>query len=110
MPKTQHAVNAMIESSRRVEIGVEFSIQAGAALGNIVTSVSSLQSMIGEISVATEEMSVTSEQTNRDVVNLSTISNEAATCFEKILRLASNVTELSKKLQNKVGQFRIDGG
>jgi|GEM_PF-6655130 len=106
----QHAMGTMTEGTQRVEIGVDLSTQAGAALGNIVASVSTLQSMLEEISAATKGMSAVSEQTNCDIVEISTISHAAVSSFDRISQSAMNMTELSGNLQDKVGQFRIGGG
>ncbi|CAK0779299.1 methyl-accepting chemotaxis protein [Gammaproteobacteria bacterium] len=108
--EVHHTVEAMAEGTCRVEIGAELSSQAGSALGNIVTSVSTLQSMIEQIAAATEEMSVVSEQTNHDIVEISTISHEAVSSFGKISQSAANMAEMSDHLQDQVGQFRIGVG
>ncbi|CAK0763720.1 methyl-accepting chemotaxis protein [Gammaproteobacteria bacterium] len=108
--EVHRTVDAMAEGTRRVETGAELSGQAGLALNNIVSSVTALQSMVEHIAAATEEMSVVSEQSNRDIVEISTISNEAVSNFEEISQSAANMTELSVKLDNKIGRFRINGG
>ena len=54
------AVISMNEGTKRVNIGVELSTQAGNALHGIVKSVNNLQTMVSQIASATEEMSTVS--------------------------------------------------
>ncbi|CAK0760226.1 methyl-accepting chemotaxis protein [Gammaproteobacteria bacterium] len=108
--EVHRTVEAMAEGTRRVEVGAELSTQAGLALGDIVTSVAALQNMIEQIAAATEEMSVVSEQTNRDIVEVSTVSQDAVSSFSEISQSAANMTTLSTKLQNKMGRFHIGAG
>ena len=104
----QSAIAAMSESTQRVETGVEFATQASSALSNIVASVSALQSMLEQISSATDEMSIVSEQTNRDIVEVSMVSGEEVSSFEKISQSTKDMTTLSDSLQQRVDQFHID--
>jgi len=106
--EVRRTVEAMAESTRRVETGSELSTQAGFALGSIVCSVTKLQSMVENIAAATEEMSVVSEQNNRDIVEISMISSEAVSNFSDISRSAENMAELSGNLKNKIGKFQMD--
>jgi methyl-accepting chemotaxis protein len=102
------AVSSMEEGSRRVETGVNYSTQAGVALGNIVGSVEQLQSMVQQIALATEEMSTVTESTNHDIEEISGIANDAMSTFSRISDSAATMAELSSNLQGIVKQFKID--
>lgn len=105
--EVSHAVGVMDNGARQVDIGVDFSNQAGIALDNIVKSVTELQTMVGHITRATKEMSIVSEEINHDIVKISTISQDAFSSFDKISRSAESLSKLSFNLQNSVGRFRL---
>ncbi len=53
--------------AKKVETGVDLSGKAGQSLRVIVTSVDDLLEMVQQIASATDEMSATSEEINRDI-------------------------------------------
>jgi methyl-accepting chemotaxis protein len=101
------AVASMEEGTNRVEDGVEFSVQAGGALKNIVGSVTSLQSMVQQIAAATEEMSTASEQISGDIETIANVSKETLVSSGQMSQASSDLTKLAGNLQNAVGIFRI---
>ncbi len=100
-------VHTMAASTHRVEASANLSTQADVALRGIVQSVSTLQTMLERIASATEEMSVVSEQTNRDIVEISNVSDDAVASFGQISQSAGNMVELSDNLQKKMERFRV---
>jgi methyl-accepting chemotaxis protein len=101
------AVVSMEDGTRRVEIGVEFSGQAGEALRKIVDSVSDLQTMVQQIATATEEMSTASEQISGDIDTIANVSKETSASSHQVAQSSSDLARLASNLQETVGQFRI---
>jgi methyl-accepting chemotaxis protein len=61
------AVDMMNDTKERVNVGLQYSVEAGDQLRAIVQSVTSLQSMVQQITLSTEEMSTTSETISGDI-------------------------------------------
>jgi methyl-accepting chemotaxis protein len=101
------AVVSMGEGSKRVGVGVEFSIQAGDALRKIVGSVNELQSMVQQIASATEEMSTASEQINSDIEAVANISKETSSGSEQVAQSSSELAKLGANLQQAVAIFNV---
>ncbi|MCX8030081.1 MAG: methyl-accepting chemotaxis protein [Thermodesulfovibrionales bacterium] len=104
--EVQKAVNSMNEGTKRVEIGVEYSSNAGKALNDIVKSVDNLQSMVQQIASATEEMSSVSEQISNDIETIANVSKETSTASEQIAQSSSDLARLATKLTDLVRQFK----
>ncbi len=101
------AVVSMEDGTKRVEIGVEFSAQAGESLGKIVESVGELQTMIQQIATATEEMSTASEQISGDIETIANVSKETSVSSEQVSQASSDLSRLAGDLQKVVGMFRM---
>lgn len=104
--EVEKAVSSMSEGTKRVSVGVKFSIEAGEALSTIVSSVNSLQSGVQQIASATEEMSTVSDQINGDIETVATVSKETANSAELLTQSASGLAQLSRKLAGIVGKFK----
>ncbi len=102
------ATRAMEEATDKVGAGVELVSQTGGSLGEIVNSTEGLQTMVTQIASATEEMSATSEEINRDIVHIASVANETSTSSEMTASSASNLLGLSSKLQTLIGGFRVN--
>jgi methyl-accepting chemotaxis protein len=101
------AVTAMERATGKVETGVRLSTQAGESLKLIVKSVDQLQLMVQQIASATEEMSATSEEINKDIVKIASISKTVATNSEGTTQASSDLARLSETLQMVVGEFVV---
>jgi methyl-accepting chemotaxis protein len=102
------ATKAMAEATDKVVAGVELVSQTGGSLGEIVNSAEGLQTMVTQIASATEEMSATSEEINREIVNIAEVANETSTSSEMTATSASTLLGLSGKLQTLMGGFRVN--
>lgn len=103
----EKAVVSMEDGTKRVEIGVEFSAQAGEALRKIVGSVGELQSMVQQIATATEEMSTASEQISGDIETIANVSKETSISSDQVAQASSDLAGLASGLQNTVGLFKV---
>ncbi|HBL23716.1 MAG TPA: methyl-accepting chemotaxis protein, partial [Deltaproteobacteria bacterium] len=102
------ATKAMAEATDKVIAGVKLVSQTGGSLGEIVNSAEGLQTMVTQIASATEEMSATSEEINREIVNIAEVANETSTSSEMTATSASTLLGLSGKLQTLMSGFRVN--
>ena len=105
--EVSEAVAIMESGTKRVEEGVEFSVAAGNALGNIVQSVTELQTMVQQIAAATEEMSAVSDHINSDIDTISSISKQTSEHSVGTAHESSRLAGLATSLQRMVSHFKI---
>ena len=60
-----------------------------------------------QIAAAAEEQSTVSEEINRNVVNISQISEQTASGAEQTTAASTDLSRLASDLQQLVGQFKI---
>ncbi|HMK49753.1 MAG TPA: methyl-accepting chemotaxis protein, partial [Thermodesulfovibrionales bacterium] len=101
------AVLSMEEGTKRVEVGVDFSNQAGEALNKIVGSITNLQSMVQQIATATEEMSTASEQITNDIDTIANVSRETSVSSNQVSQSSSDLSRLALDLKAVVDQFKV---
>lgn len=98
----------MERATDKVGSGVKLASQTGGSLNEIVNSSEGLQAMVQQIASATEQMSVTSEQINKDILSIATTSHENSASSEVTADAACNLFTLSEKLQAVMGVFRVN--
>ena len=101
------AVTAMTNTSKQVEVGLQYSIKAGEQLDSIVQGVTQLEGMVQQIASATEEMSTASETISSDVQGVAGASDEISHGSDQIANSSSELTSLAVKLKMIVDQFRV---
>ena len=102
-----HAGVAMNNATSRVQSGVEFSRKTGDSLGNIVSSVNTLQSMVQQIASATEEMSTVSETISSDIQGIAAGFKEISAGSGQIAQASSDLARLATELQSVVRHFKV---
>ncbi len=105
--EVEHAGVSMKNATARVESGVEFSRKAGDSLGDIVGSVTNLQTMVQQIASATEEMSTVSETISSDIQGIAEGSKEISVGSGQIAQASSDLARLATELQSVVRQFKV---
>jgi len=101
------AVQVMNGSKAKVEQSVDQSNAAGEALASISDAIATINLMNAQIASATEEQAATTEDINRNVVNIieeADVTAKNADLAEKANRELNHITVELKKL---VGQFRL---
>ncbi len=101
------AVRSMGEASESVKHGVELSNEAGAALGEIVNSSSSLQSMVQQIAAAIEEMNSTTDEIAKDIEQVAAVTKDSSSAAEQVTQAALELSTLSVTLEDSVRGFRV---
>jgi len=105
--EVDNAVDSMDETSKKVEIGLQYSSEAGSQLEAIVGSISMLQGMVQQIATATEEMSTTSDAISSDIQAVSGGAREISSGSDQIAQSSSELARLAGQLNNIVNRFKV---
>ncbi len=99
------AVTTMGNISERANEGisqVEFSAEA---LGEIAAAVGQINDLNTEIASAAEEQNAVSEEINRNITNISNISQQAASVASQTIGASQELVELAERLHGLVEHF-----
>ncbi len=100
-------VVSMDSGTRMVEVGVDYSKQAGNALTGIVRSIEGLTGSIHQIASSTEEMSVVSGTISTDIERIADVSRETSAGATQVAKSARQLARLAADMKEIVAQFRI---
>ncbi|MCD8569101.1 MAG: methyl-accepting chemotaxis protein [Geovibrio sp.] len=89
----------------QVNTGLESSKQIAVVLKDIEEGVSQLQSMVENISTATQQMAATSGQIQQDIDSVATVSIEVKSTSDHLAESASGLENISVKAQGYDGRF-----
>ncbi|MYM26068.1 HAMP domain-containing protein [Duganella sp. FT135W] len=96
------------DSVEKVGAGSKLVEEAGATMGEIVTSVQRVTDIMGEISMATQEQSTGIDQINMAVGQMDTVTQQNAALVEEAAAAAASLQEQAAQLAEVVSVFRID--
>ncbi|RZF23824.1 HAMP domain-containing protein [Paraburkholderia sp. UYCP14C] len=103
-------IKALIEqSTRRVETGSTLVRDAGGIIADIVGSVHRVTSVVGDISVASEEQRSGIEQVNLAVTQMDEATQQNAALVEQASAAAQALAEQATSLRDAVAVFRLRG-
>lgn len=97
----------MLQSQEMMVVAVHTAREAGEAIADISRSVNCISHMNIQIATATEEQGAVSEELNRNVVNISSASEEVSTGAKQLVQACQDLNTLASQLQDVVGRFRI---
>jgi methyl-accepting chemotaxis protein len=101
------AVSAMVQGKSAAKTSVDRAINAGESLEIINRFIDTIKDMNTQIAAAAEEQSITAEEINRNVVNISGISHETSQGSEQTAAASEELARLASHLQEQVGRFKI---
>ncbi|MDP2561435.1 methyl-accepting chemotaxis protein [Psychrobium sp. 1_MG-2023] len=101
------AVNVMNLSKKQAERSVSNASEAGGALDGITSSVASINDMAAQIACAAEEQTSVNEEINRNITNISTISDSTAVEADNTHQASHNLASLAVELDQQVSKFRV---
>ncbi len=104
---SKQAVGVMERGQAQAQRGAEMAQEAANSLDTIARAVGSINEMNTHIAAAAEEQSTVSEEINKNVVNISQISELTATGAEQTTAASTDLSRLANELQQLVGQFKI---
>ncbi|OPY77467.1 MAG: Methyl-accepting chemotaxis protein CtpH [Syntrophorhabdus sp. PtaU1.Bin058] len=105
--ETKNAVTSMKEGESEVELGTKEASKSGDALKDILKQVNTVTTEINQIAVASEEQTSTTNEIATNIQQISGVMQDTAKRIQENAGAATKLANLSKELQNLVGQFRI---
>ncbi|MYM32370.1 HAMP domain-containing protein [Duganella sp. CY15W] len=96
------------DSVEKVGAGSKLVEEAGATMGEIVTSVQRVTDIMGEITMATQEQSTGIDQINMAVGQMDTVTQQNAALVEQAAAAAASLQEQAAGLAEVVSVFRMD--
>jgi methyl-accepting chemotaxis protein len=106
--QAKNAVAAMDTGKSQVELGVETTSQAGVSLAEIISAADQVGDMVTQIATAATEQSSTSEEINRSMERISTITHTSVAGAQQSVKTCQELSNLALNLQQLVGQFQLD--
>lgn len=103
----RNAVTSMDNSHERGGQTVEQAGVAGESLQTITASVSTINEMNTQIATAAEEQTGVAEEINRNIVEISTISEKNAGEATEVLTASEDLKRLTGELDSVVSRFKI---
>jgi len=104
---SRSAVEVMKRSRDDAKLVVEQASKAGESLSAISIAVGMINDMSTQIASAAEQQNATTEEINRNIVNISSMANETAAGAQKTVESSQEMASLGVKLQSLVGQFNV---
>lgn len=109
--RTTDAANEIKEliskSSNQVEVGVDLVGQTGVALRSIVDRVSSISTLVSEISASTNEQATALAETNEAVSHLDKVTQQNAAMVEETSAAGQMLREDSQRLGELMDHFDV---
>jgi len=99
------AVSTMNKISSRAQEGVDQVEASAESLGEIAGAVGIINDLNTEIASAAEEQNAVSDEINRNISNISTISHETADVALQTVSASQELADLAEKLHSLVAQF-----
>ena len=96
------------DSTQKVEEGSALVDRAGKTMSEIVTSVTRVTDIIGDISAAAQEQSAGIEQINQAILHMDEGTQQNATLVEEASAAARSLEQQSQQLVGMVAAFRLD--
>ena len=103
-------IKELIEDSvTKVRDGTGLVTESGDELKTIVTSVSQLTDIVGQIAVATDEQAVGIEQINQALVHMDSVTQQNAALVEEAAGTSRSMSDQASLLTSQIGYFNSDG-
>ncbi|MGM0593074.1 MAG: methyl-accepting chemotaxis protein [Pseudomonadota bacterium] len=103
----KNAVSA-IEKGRQSSHGsVDEANEAGMALDEIMNAVDTINQMNTQIATASEEQSAVADEINRNIAQISDVTNETTRESAELSQESESLVKLSEELLGLVGQFKL---
>ncbi len=106
--ETAMVVEAIADGSEKVDNAAKLVNEAGAALGQIVTSVGGVTDMISHIAVSTEEQSATADEISRNMESISEVAASNVTAADEVAAATGEMTSLAVEFKELVSRFKVN--
>jgi methyl-accepting chemotaxis protein len=105
--RANNAVEVMEEGSSQAQLSVQQASQAEESLEVVTRAVATINEMNMQIASAAEEQSAVSSEINRNIHNISQVSEDTAQGVQQAAGLSGTVTEESNQLLALMNKFRV---
>ncbi|MEZ9594800.1 methyl-accepting chemotaxis protein [Shewanella sp. 10N.261.52.F9] len=97
----------MQRGTEQAKLSVGKSQQAGDALSQIMSSIEQINALNTQIATASEEQSLVTEEINRNITNISDISDQTAAGAEQTQAATLELASLAESMQQEVAYYRV---
>ena len=104
---TRNAVSVMEKGNEQSQESVSHAAEAGEALNAITSAVDHISLMNGQIASAAEEQTSVAEEINRNIVNVSIISNKTEEGANQTAESSEALRTVANQLHNLVSEFKV---
>ena len=108
--KSINAVSSMTRSQDYTEEGVKNTKLTGNVLESITNKVSEIDDMNRQISIATKEQYSVAEEINKNIVKISSFTDENSEKVENIAIASQKLTELAQRTTSMLEKYKIQEG
>ncbi len=101
-------IKALIsDSAGQVDVGVKLVAETGRSLERIMTQVTEINAVVGDIAAGAQEQSTALQETNSAIEQMNLVTQQNAAMVEESTAAGHSLSEESSKLSQLVGQFRV---
>ena len=104
--RAKQAVSVMDNGRRQAASSVEQAASAGESITTISERIDTINDMNNQIAGAAEEQTAVAEEINRNINNISSVTNETSIGARNTSEACKELLELADHLRDTVGQFR----
>lgn len=104
--RAEQAVKVMENGKKQATTSVEQAASAGEAITSISSKIDTIHDMNNLIASAAEQQSAVAEEINRNISNISAVSNNTAAGAKKSTAACKELLNLANELKQAVGQFK----
>ncbi|MDX8125792.1 methyl-accepting chemotaxis protein [Methylomonas sp. LW13] len=105
--RAKQAVSVMENGRKRAASSVEQAASAGDSINTISERIFTINDMNNQIATAAEQQTAVAEEINRNVSNISYVSQETSSGAKHTADACHELLELANQLRQTVGHFRI---
>jgi len=101
-------IKALIsDSAGQVEAGVKLVAETGRSLERIMTQVTEINVVVGDIAAGAQEQSTALQETNTAIEQMNLVTQQNAAMVEQSTAAGHSLSEESSRLAQLVGQFQV---
>ncbi|WP_347986862.1 methyl-accepting chemotaxis protein [Methylomonas sp. AM2-LC] len=105
--RAKQAVSVMENGRKRASSSVDQAASAGGSITSISQRIDMINDMNNQIASAAEEQTAVAEEINRNISNISHVSEETSTGAKKTAEACKELLELANQLRATIGSFKI---
>jgi methyl-accepting chemotaxis protein len=101
-------IKALIsDSAGQVDAGVKLVAETGRSLERIMTQVTEINAVVGDIAAGAQEQSTALQETNTAIEQMNLVTQQNAAMVEQSTAAGHSLSEEASKLAQLVGQFQV---